>query len=158
MYKIGLGFDAHRLSKGKKLILGGVEIPHTHGLEGHSDADVLTHAICDAILGSIGQGDIGIHFPDSDPAFKDISSLILLTKVTELLKTKGFAIVNIDSIVICEQPKISPHFLDIKCSLSETLKISSDLVNVKATTTEKMGFAGKMEGISAKAAVLVKII
>lgn len=158
MYRIGIGFDAHRLAEKRKLILGGVVIPHARGLIGHSDADVLTHAICDAILGSIGEGDIGVHFPDSDPAYKDISSLNLLNKVSDLLKTKGYEVVNIDAVVICEQPKISPYFTEIKKSLSQTLNICSDLINMKATTTEKMGFTGREEGISAKAAVLVKII
>ncbi len=158
MYKIGLGFDAHRFCEEKKLILGGVEIPHSKGLEGHSDADVLTHAICDAILGSIGKGDIGQHFPDSDPEYKEISSLKLLIKVSEFLNLSGYEIVNIDTVVICEQPKISPFFSEIRKSISLTLKISSDQINIKATTTEKMGFTGRGEGISAKAATLVKII
>lgn len=158
MYRIGLGFDAHKFSEKRKLILGGVEIPHTQGLSGHSDADVLSHAICDAILGSVGENDIGVHFPDSDPLYKNISSLKLLNEVSLLLNSKGYEIVNIDTVVICERPKLSSYFAEIKKSLSKTLKILSDQINIKATTTEKMGFTGREEGISAKAAVLVKII
>ena len=157
MYRIGIGFDAHRFAKNRKLIIGGVQIESHMGLEGHSDADVLCHAICDAALGAAGEGDIGIHFPDTDPSYRDISSTVLLSEVNSLLKKKGFAIVNIDSVVICEKPKISPYFAKIRKNLSGLLDLAQDTVNIKATTTEKMGFAGREEGICAKAVVLVKI-
>lgn len=158
MFRIGIGFDAHRFTSEKKLVLGGVEIEHSMGLEGHSDADVLSHSICDAILGAMSEGDIGLHFPDTDPAYKDISSVKLLSSVNSLLSKKGFAIVNIDTVVICEKPKISPYFSKMKEALGNVLKINPGNINIKATTTEKMGFTGRGEGISAKAVVLVKII
>lgn len=158
MFRVGIGFDAHRFTSKKKLILGGVEIEGSRGLEGHSDADVLSHSICDAILGAISEGDIGMHFPDTDPGYKDISSIKLLTQVNEILKNKGFKIVNIDTVVVCEKPKISPYFSEIREILSKTLKTNPEVINIKATTTEKMGFTGREEGISAKAVVLVKII
>lgn len=158
MFRVGIGFDAHRFTSKKKLILGGVEIEGSRGLEGHSDADVLSHSICDAILGAISEGDIGMHFPDTDPGYKDISSIKLLTQVNEILKNKGFKIVNIDTVVVCEKPKISPYFSEIREILSKTLNTDPEVINIKATTTEKMGFTGREEGISAKAVVLVKII
>ena len=155
MYRIGIGYDAHRLVKGKKLILGGVEIPYDYGLDGHSDADVLTHAICDSLLGSIAKGDIGKHFPDDDIKYKDISSLNLLLEVNKLLNDEGCKIVNIDSTIICQEPKLSPYIDDIRKNLSSTLGISLDNIGVKATTTEKMGFVGRNEGIAAKAIALI---
>ena len=157
MYRIGIGFDAHRFTKNRKLIIGGIHIESSMGLEGHSDADVLCHAICDAALGAAGEGDIGVHFPDSDPSYRDISSTLLLSEVDTLLKKKGFEIVNIDSVLICEKPKISPYFEKIRKNLSELLNLDRDTVNIKATTTEKMGFTGREEGICAKAVVLAKI-
>lgn len=157
MYRIGIGFDAHRFAKDRMLVIGGVQIESSMGLEGHSDADVLCHAICDAALGAAGEGDIGVHFPDNDPSYRDISSTLLLSRVNTLLKKKGFVIVNIDSVVICEKPKISPYFEKIRKNLSGLLDLDPDTVNIKATTTEKMGFTGREEGICAKAVVLVKI-
>lgn len=157
MYRIGIGFDAHRFAKDRMLVIGGVQIESSMGLEGHSDADVLCHAICDAALGAAGEGDIGVHFPDTDPSYRDISSTLLLSRVNTLLKKKGFVIVNIDSVVICEKPKISPYFEKIRNNLSGLLDLDPDTVNIKATTTEKMGFTGREEGICAKAVVLVKI-
>lgn len=158
MIKIGYGFDAHRFSNDTKLIIGGVHIPFELGLSGHSDADVLSHAICDALLGAIGEGDIGSHFPDSDPKYKGMSSLFFLNETMKLLNQKGFHIENLDSVVVCEKPKISPHIEEIKKSLSQVLKITPDLVGVKATTTEKMGFTGRGEGIAAHCVVLIKTV
>ncbi|NIP32183.1 MAG: 2-C-methyl-D-erythritol 2,4-cyclodiphosphate synthase, partial [Candidatus Dadabacteria bacterium] len=154
MYRIGIGYDAHRLVKGGKLILGGVEIPYELGLKGHSDADVLTHAICDAVLGSVAEGDIGKHFPDNDQKYKDISSLELLIQTQKILSDKGYKIENIDSTIICQEPKLSPYIMNIRDKISSTLGISIENVSVKATTTEKMGFTGRKEGIAAQAIVL----
>src|SRR3989339_2081893 len=146
-YKIGTGYDVHRLVPGRKLILGGKDIPFELGLEGHSDADVLVHAVCDAILGALGCGDIGEHFPDTDPAYKGISSLILLEKCRSLMKDRGYALNNLDCIVFAEKTKLSPHKKDMEENMARVLKIDNVLVNVKATTTEKLGFIGKQEGI-----------
>lgn len=158
MIKIGYGFDAHRFSKGSKLILGGVEIPHEFGLKGHSDADVLSHAICDALLGALGEGDIGSHFPDSDPKYKGISSLNFLKETSALLKERGFTIENLDSVIVCEKPKMAPHIEDMKQSLSAVLDIPSNSIGIKATTTDNMGFTGKGEGIASHAVALIKTI
>lgn len=158
MYKIGYGFDAHRFSKDSKLIIGGVEIPFELGLAGHSDADVLSHAICDALLGALGEGDIGSHFPDSDPKYKGMSSLVFLEETIALMHKKGFEIENLDSVVVCEKPKIAPHIKQIKDTLSPVLKISTDLLGIKATTTDKMGFTGRGEGIAAHTVALIKTI
>ena len=151
-----MGFDAHRFSKGRKLVLGGVEIPFEFGLEGHSDADVLTHAICDAILGAIGEKDIGSHFPDSESRYKGVSSLVLLERVTTLSNSKGFKIENIDSTVVCEMPKLSAYISQMKKKLSSVTQVSVDSLSIKATTTDGMGFTGRSEGIVAHAVVLVK--
>ena len=124
MYKIGYGFDAHRFSKDSKLIIGGVEIPFEFGLKGHSDADVLSHALCDALLGALGEGDIGTHFPDSDPKYKGMSSLVFLEETNALLKERGFEIENLDSVIVCEKPKIAPHIQSIKETLTTVLGIS----------------------------------
>ncbi len=156
MYKIGFGFDAHRFSKDSKLIIGGVEIPFEFGLKGHSDADVLSHAICDALLGALGEGDIGSHFPDSDPKYKGMSSLIFLEETMTLLKERGFEIENLDSVIVCERPKIAPHIQNMKEKLSSALEISSKSIGIKATTTDKMGFTGRGEGIAAHAVALIK--
>ncbi len=156
MYRIGFGFDAHRLVEGKSLVLGGVEIPFERGLDGHSDADVLTHAVCDAVLGALGEGDIGTKFPDSDPAYKGISSLVLLEKVLLIMHKKGFGVLNLDCVIICESPKISPHVDQLKESLSSIIQISGEQIGIKATTTDGMGFTGRGEGIASKAAVLLK--
>jgi 2-C-methyl-D-erythritol 2,4-cyclodiphosphate synthase len=154
--RVGLGFDAHRLVPGRPLILGGVEIPHHLGLLGHSDADVLTHAIGDALLGAGAAGDLGTHFPDSDPAYKNISSLVLLKRIVALVRERGFRPVNVDATIVAEKPKLAPHIPGMVANLAATLGLPPEAVNVKATTTEQMGFAGKEEGISAHAVVLVE--
>ena len=149
MFRIGIGFDAHRLAKGRPLIIGGVKIPYDLGLSGHSDADVLIHAIIDAILGALAMGDIGTHFPDNDPAYKDIDSTILLRKVMELVKKEGYRINNLDNTIVAEMPKLAPHIPGMKERLSNVLEILPGQINIKATTTEGMGFCGRGEGISA---------
>jgi 2-C-methyl-D-erythritol 2,4-cyclodiphosphate synthase len=156
MYRVGIGFDAHRFSRERKLIIGGVEILFELGLEGHSDADVLTHAICDAVLGAIGEGDIGAHFPDSDPRYKGISSLTLLEKVLELSNSKGFKVENIDSVVVCERPKLAAYVPQIKKKLASVTEVPEESLGIKATTTDGMGFTGRDEGIAAYAVVLMK--
>ena len=160
--RIGFGFDAHRFCEPgdpRRLILGGIEIPHSRGLEGHSDADALTHAICDALLGAVGLGDIGKHFPDSDPQWKNARSVDLLAIVYGKIRATNprRKIVNIDATIIAQAPKIAPHEAAIKKSLSIVLQIGAEQINIKATTTEKMGFAGRGEGIAACAAVLLSI-
>src|SRR4030043_850385 len=154
--RVGLGFDVHEFKTGRKLILGGVELEHTEGLAGHSDADVLVHSIMDAILGACGLGDIGVHFPDTDMKYKDISSLVLLDKVRKKMEQKGFSIINIDSILIMENPKVSPYIGDMKKNIAATLKIDEADINIKATTTEGLGFCGREEGIAAQGFVLLK--
>ncbi len=154
--KIGVGYDSHRLVKGRSLILGGVEIPHEKGLLGHSDADVLLHAICDAILGALGMGDIGKHFPDTDPSYKDMSSLNLLFKVKDLAIREDYKINNIDSTIILENPRLKEHIYEMVQNISEVLDINADKVNIKATTNEGMGFTGRGEGIAAFAVVSIK--
>ena len=156
--RVGLGYDAHRLVAGRPLILGGVEIPQALGLLGHSDADVLSHAIGDALLGAVGEGDLGRHFPDKDPAYKDISSLILLAKIIELVRQRGYQPVNVDATVVCEAPRLGPHFPEMINKLAPALGLPPDEINLKATTTEQMGFAGRGEGMAAYAVVLVKKI
>jgi len=153
--RIGMGYDAHKLVKGRALVLGGVEIPFEKGLLGHSDADVLLHSICDALLGAAGEGDIGRHFPDSDPGFKGISSLKLLYHVKELVSGKGFGIVNIDSTIVCQRPKLAPYIETMIENISAALEMSKDCLNIKATTTEGMGFTGKGEGISCYSVALI---
>ena len=154
--RIGHGYDVHRLVPGRKLILGGVEIPHETGLLGHSDADVLLHAICDAILGAIGEGDIGRHFPDSDPAFKGVSSIKLLQQVMLLAKEKGYQIGNVDATIVAQRPKLAPFIAAMVENISAALGSGTDRVNVKATTTEELGFAGRKEGIAAYSVVLLE--
>lgn len=154
--RIGIGYDLHRLVPDRRLVLGGVEIPYIKGLEGYSDADVLTHALCDAILGAIGEGDIGKHFPANDPTYKDCSSLELLKKVARLMAQKGFSIENIDATIVAELPDLSPFKAGMAKTLAEVLEIGPDRVNVKATTTEGMGFIGKGEAISSYAIVSLK--
>ena len=156
MYRIGNGFDVHGFEKDRKLILGGVEIPYKYGLAGHSDADVLLHSITDAILGALGEKDIGSHFPDTDPELKDISSITILMEADRILKSKDYKIVNIDSVVICQQPKLAPYTDKMKSSIADTLGIQAEQVGVKATTTEHLGFTGREEGIAATAIVLIK--
>ena len=145
----------HRLAEGLPLWLGGVQVPHTHGLVGHSDADVLLHAICDALLGAAALGDIGKHFPDTDPQYKGISSLKLLAHVGKLLKEKGYTVGNIDSTVAAQRPKLAPYIEQMRQNIADTLGISIEQVSVKATTTEHLGFEGREEGISAQAAVIL---
>ncbi len=149
--RVGIGYDVHKLVEGRKLILGGVEIPFEKGLLGHSDGDVLLHAICDALLGAAGKGDIGRHFPDTDPEYKDISSLILLEKVKGLIKE--YRINNIDSIVIAQEPKLAPYLEKMKENIAQVLKIGKSKINIKPTTTEKLGPLGRGEGIAAYATV-----
>lgn len=155
-YRIGSGIDFHQLSAGKKLWLGGVQVPHHKGAVGHSDADVLLHAICDALLGALCLGDIGKHFPDTDPSYKDIDSKILLHKTYDLIKSKGYTIVNIDTTICLELPKIISFIPFMQEAIASTLSISKNDVSIKATTTEKMGFAGREEGLVAYATVLLK--
>ncbi|MCG0275927.1 MAG: 2-C-methyl-D-erythritol 2,4-cyclodiphosphate synthase [Thermosediminibacteraceae bacterium] len=154
--RIGIGYDAHRLVEGRKLVLGGVEIPFEKGLLGHSDADVLIHAINDALLGAAALGDIGTHFPDTDPAYKDIKSLLLLEKVGKMLRQEGFEVVNIDSVICAEKPKLAPFIDKMRENIANALNIAKEEVSVKATTTEGMGFEGRGEGISAQAVCLIK--
>ena len=153
--RVGNGYDVHRLVEGRKLILGGVDVPHSMGLDGHSDADVLVHALCDALLGAVGAGDIGKHFPDTDPKWKGISSLHLLTEVMRMCK--GFKLANADSVIVAQKPKLAPYIPEMKKNIAAILDVEADQINIKATTTERLGFAGREEGISAYAvALLVK--
>ena len=154
--RIGTGYDAHRLKSGRKLILGGVEIEFEKGLDGHSDADVLSHAIADAMLGAISLGDIGMWFPDTDNKYKDISSLIILREVSNLIDKNGYEVENVDSILVLQKPKVAPYIDKMRENISRTLGIDKNRVSVKATSTEGMGFEGKGEGISAYAVVLLK--
>lgn len=154
--RIGMGYDVHRLVENRKLILGGVEIPYEKGLLGHSDADVLLHAIMDALLGAAALGDIGRHFPDTDEKYRGISSLVLLRHVAELLEEKCFVIENIDATVIAQRPKLMPYMDQIKANVAQALKLESDRVNIKATTEEGLGFTGTGEGISAQAVCLLQ--
>jgi 2-C-methyl-D-erythritol 2,4-cyclodiphosphate synthase len=153
--RIGNGYDVHRLVEGRKLIIGGVDIPHFLGLDGHSDADVLVHALCDALLGVIGAGDIGAYFPDTDAKWKGVSSLFLLKEVVNMCRVKGFELANADSVIVAEKPKLTPHFPEMKKNMADTLGVEIDQINIKATTTEKLGFAGREEGIAAYAVVLM---
>lgn len=156
MFRIGQGFDVHQLVEGRPLIIGGITIPYEKGLLGHSDADVLLHTVADACLGAIGAGDIGKHFPDTDPAFKDADSAKLLLHVWEIVKQKGYELVNADCTIIAQKPKMAPYIDQIKERIAELLETTPDNVNVKATTTEKLGFTGRGEGIAAQAVVLLK--
>ncbi|MBM4446780.1 MAG: 2-C-methyl-D-erythritol 2,4-cyclodiphosphate synthase [Chloroflexi bacterium] len=153
--RVGIGYDVHTLVPGRKLILGGVKIPFDKGLSGHSDADVLTHAVMDALLGAAGLRDIGSQFPSEDPKYNNISSLVLLDEVNKLLKAKGFRVVNVDAVVVAEQPKISPFVEDMRGRIGRTLGVDLGQVMVKATTTDGLGFAGRREGIAAYAVALV---
>ena len=154
-FRIGFGFDVHRLIKGRKFILGGIEIPNEKGPEGHSDADVLIHAICDALLGAAGLRDIGFHFPNTNSQFKNIDSTLLLKRVCELLKEKNYSIGNLDTTIVLERPKVNPHIDAMKKKLSEVMDVSTDQISVKATTNEQMGFIGKEKGIAAYAVALI---
>lgn len=154
--RVGFGYDVHELVPDRPLYLGGIQINHTHGLLGHSDADVLIHAICDAILGAANMRDIGFHFPPSDPSLKGIDSKILLRKTTELVESKGWKIGNIDATVCAERPKINPHIPQMQEILAPLMNIEIEDVSIKATTTEKLGFTGREEGMSAYAVVLLQ--
>ena len=154
--RIGQGFDVHQLVAGRKLVIGGVEIAHDKGLLGHSDADVLLHAICDALLGAAALGDIGRHFPDSDAKYKGIDSRALLRNVAVLLKDRGLRVVNVDATIIAEAPRMAPHIPSMVANIAGDLAIEPHYVNVKATTTEKLGFTGRGEGIAAQAICLVE--
>lgn len=153
--RIGHGYDVHRLVEGRKLILGGVDIPWERGLLGHSDADVLTHAVMDALLGAAGLGDIGKHFPDTDPAYAGADSLELLARVVELLGEKGFSVGNVDATVLAQRPKLAPHIPQMRDNLARVMGVSPDRVNVKATTEEGLGFTGSGEGMAAHAVCLL---
>jgi 2-C-methyl-D-erythritol 2,4-cyclodiphosphate synthase len=154
--RIGQGFDVHQLVAGRKLVIGGVEIPHDKGLLGHSDADVLLHAICDALLGAAALGDIGKHFPDSDPKYKGIDSRALLRHVAALLKDRGLQVVNVDATIVAQAPRMAPHIGAMVANIAADVGIDANGVNVKATTTEKLGFAGRGEGIAAQAICLIE--
>jgi 2-C-methyl-D-erythritol 2,4-cyclodiphosphate synthase len=157
MIRTGIGYDIHRLTKTRKLILGGIEIPHSHGLEGHSDADVLSHAIADALLGAIGAGDIGQHFPNTDESLRGISSLEILRRVTTILAERKTFVVNIDATIIAETPKIAPHVSAMRQKIADATGVSESNVNVKATTNEKLGAIGRGEGIAAMAIATVEV-
>ena len=154
-FRVGQGFDVHRLVEGRKCILGGVEIPHEKGLLGHSDADVLLHAVCDALLGSIGAGDIGMHFPDTESRWKGADSLALLSRVGEIVREAGYEIGNIQGTVICERPKIRPHVEAMRENIARALGIDVAQIGIQGTTTETLGFSGRGEGIMAQAVALV---
>ena len=155
-YRIGSGVDFHKLEKGRELWIGGVKIPHSKGAQGHSDADVLLHAICDALLGALALGDIGIHFPDNSAEFKNIASSILLQRTMVLIKKEGYSVVNLDSTICLEEPKIKSYSLEMRKVIAGIIGISENDVSIKATTTEKMGFVGKGKGIMAYASILLK--
>lgn len=154
--RVGIGYDVHRLVEGRKLILGGVDIPHSKGLLGHSDADVLIHSICDALLGAANLGDIGRHFPDTAAEYRGISSLILLRRVGDLLTEHGYKIINTDSCIAAQKPKLAPFIPGMTANIAEVLNIRNDQVGVKATTTEGLGFAGREEGISVQTVALIQ--
>ncbi len=154
--RVGIGYDFHRLARDRKLVLGGVEIPHDKGLQGHSDGDVLTHAICDALLGAASLGDIGTHFPSSDPRYKNVSSILLLDKVNKLLQESDYQIINIDTIMVTEEPKLQPFYGSITKLIAKTLNIQEHCVSVKAKTEEGVGPTGRGEGIAAHAIALIE--
>jgi 2-C-methyl-D-erythritol 2,4-cyclodiphosphate synthase len=156
MFRIGQGFDVHQLTEGRPLIIGGITIPYEKGLLGHSDADVLLHTISDACLGAIGEGDIGKHFPDTDPNFKDADSAKLMEQVWQLVKDRGYELVNADCTIIAQKPKMAPYIQPMKERIADLLNASPEQINVKATTTEKLGFTGRGEGIASQAVVLLK--
>lgn len=155
MFRIGMGYDVHKLVEGRKLVLGGIEIPHTVGLLGHSDADVLIHAICDALLGAANMRDIGYHFPDTSASTLGMDSKVILAKVIDLIATKGYKVGNIDATVCAERPKINPHVPAMKACLAQVMGCDEDQVSIKATTTERLGFTGREEGMSAYAVALI---
>jgi len=154
--RVGFGYDVHRLVAGRPLILGGIEVPHELGLLGHSDADVLLHAVCDAMIGAAALGDIGRHFPDTSPEFKGISSLVLLRRTADLIREKGYRLKNIDSTIVAQKPRLLPFIPQMVAKISDTVGVPADCVNIKGKTTETLGFAGREEGIAAYAVVLVE--
>jgi 2-C-methyl-D-erythritol 2,4-cyclodiphosphate synthase len=154
--RIGTGYDVHRLAEGRKLIIGGVDIPFEKGLFGHSDADVLLHAVCDAMLGAAGLGDIGRHFPDTAPIYKGISSLVLLEEVRRLLAESGYRVHNVDATIVAERPKMAPHIAAMVTNIAAAIKVDRSQINVKATTTEGLGFVGRDEGMAAHAVALIR--
>ena len=154
--RIGQGYDVHRFQRGRKLFLGGVEIPYDRGLSGHSDADVLLHALINALLGAMGEGDIGIHFPDSDPRYKNISSVKLMQNVTRIMRRRGFKLVNADVTVVAQQPRLAPHYRAMKTSVAKALQVVESKINIKAATTEKLGWIGESKGMAATAVVLLR--
>jgi 2-C-methyl-D-erythritol 2,4-cyclodiphosphate synthase len=156
MFRIGQGFDVHQLTEGRPLIIGGITIPYEKGLLGHSDADVLLHTVADACLGAIGEGDIGKHFPDTDPNFKDADSAKLMEHVWQLVKNKGYELVNADCTIIAQKPKMAPYIEQMRVRIAELLETEPEQINVKATTTEKLGFTGRGEGIASQAVILLK--
>ncbi|MBD8027229.1 2-C-methyl-D-erythritol 2,4-cyclodiphosphate synthase [Ureibacillus sp. Re31] len=155
MFRVGQGFDVHAFAEGRPLILGGITIPHDRGLLGHSDADVLLHTVTDAALGAIGEGDIGHHFPDTDPAFKDADSAKLLQYIWKIVEDKGYVLGNVDCTIMAQRPKLAPYIEQMRNRIAELLKAEPSQVNVKATTTEKLGFTGREEGIAAMATILL---
>ncbi len=156
MFRTGIGYDVHRLQEGLPLWLGGIIVPHNKGLVGHSDADVLLHAICDALLGAAALGDIGQHFPDTDPAYKGIDSKLLLAKVCLLVRQQGYEVANVDTILCLQKPKVATYIPQMRQTIATTMGIAADAVSVKATTTEHLGFEGREEGVSAWASVLIE--
>lgn len=154
--RIGLGFDVHRLVEGRPLVVGGVTIPYELGLLGHSDADVLLHALADALLGAAGLGDIGMHFPDTDPRYAGISSMLLLAEVKQKVMAAGWVVSNVDAVIVAQRPKMAPHIPEMKLNIAKVLEVAPEVVNIKATTTEGLGFTGRGEGIAAWAAVTLR--
>lgn len=154
-YRVGHGFDAHRLVRGRKLILGGIEINHNKGLLGHSDADVVLHALVNALLGALGAGDIGSHFPDSDPRYKGVSSLLFLKEVMQIVRKRRFNLTNADITIIAQEPKLSPHYDAMKSTIAKHARIAESSINIKAATTEKLGWIGRGQGMAATAVVLL---
>ena len=155
MYRVGIGYDLHPLTEGRPLVLGGVTIPFFKGLEGHSDADVLTHSLCDALLGAAGKGDIGLHFPETSPQYKDISSLLLLKNVMKIIDEEGYSVVNIDAVIIAEHPRLAPYIEQMRDELSRIMRIEPERISIKATTNEGFGPLGRGEAIAAQTVVLV---
>lgn len=156
MFRIGNGYDVHRLVEGRKLVLGGIEIPHTKGVLGHSDGDVLIHAIMDGILGALALGDIGQHFPDTDMKYEGIDSMLLMKRVVELMEERDYELVNLDSIIVLQKPKVKPHIESMRVRIAETLKTEVENISVKATTEEKLGFTGDESGVKSYCTVLLK--
>lgn len=154
--RIGFGYDIHQLKEGRPLVLGGVNIPHSEGLDGHSDADALIHAVCDALLGAMGEGDLGLYFPSSDPGFKDIKSLDMLDRVREILAKRGFSLVNLDTVIIAQVPRLGPYLKDMSQKLAMQLEVDPSLINVKVKSGDSIGAIGRKEGIAVQAVCLIK--